>query len=415
MFLHKKAARAVGRRLKANVSLDFGSNESDLRNSLNVEKDGNGITSSFKRKIQVVSGVPKKFVGTNGNVLYYTTDKGIYTLENNVRRLILDACPTEVAGCVFRSNFYLSGTGIGTNEVANDITPKSVSNRYFTSMAVCSDRIFGLYANEVRYCEAGIPNNWEYGEMLVLPERCDALIAVDGKVYVLGNTCYTLTPHAEHIEFKFSRIAHNLGAVAKYSVLNYNGCGVFASSNGLFKISSGKITPIFTQLNDLLDFSRSASAFFKGKWYLTCRTKSSSGIINDVTLKLDLDKEEVEGVLEYGFEVLAATPSVIYGLRNEEFHSFAQDTSLGRFVKSGIDFATDEKKFLDRLSVTTLHDLDVKIRSENETRLYKVKGKNSLQKINLRDMGWEFSIELSSDAGLSVKNLTLEAHTSKEE
>ena len=410
MFLHKKSAAGPFKRLKTALKLDFGGSAYDLRHSCNVERYGNGIISGFTQTEIPLPVLARQVIATNGDVLYVMTDLGVYSVVNGVSTRLINIVQPDLTTCTFRGSVLVSARDMGIYFVSAT-SSKSVYESGFDSLLVLNDRIFGMFSKEVRYTGAGQRDGWVNGEMIKTPTTCDALLAVDHKVYVLGDTCYVLTHDAEDIEFKFRVFAHNVGAVSRFSVVNYNGGAVFASSNGMYRLSSNKITPIFEQLNDVVDLSKCVATFFDGKYYLSCRTKGSSEESNDVTLILDVDTEEITGVLHDGYESLVSSKSLIYATRNGRCYAIKKGVSDGRYVKSNVDFATSEKKFLDRLTVKTLSDLDVAIRSENETRLYKVKGKKSTQKINLRDMGWVFSIELSSNDGLNVENLELFAHT----
>ena len=413
MFLQKKSARAPVKRLKCAVKLDFGAISGDLRGSVNAIKDGNRIVSRFRRREQFLFAEPRQVIGTNGEVIYVLCDDGMYSIRTSTMGWLSDDIASSATSCIYRGDMIISSDEFGTYFVTQN-KAQSIYKDGFSSLTVCADRILGLYQNKVRYTAAGERDGFANGETITLPTDCDALVTVDDKVYVLGNTCYTISPKADDIEFKFSYFAKNIGVVSERSVVVYNGRAVFASKSGLYQISSDKITPIFTQLCEAVDFAGSVATWFDGKYYLSCRTKDSSETLNDVTLILDLDSEEIVGVLDIGFESMCANSHTIYVTREGHQYRIVNEVSIGRFVKSKIDFATDKKKFLDRLTVTTRNDLDVAIHSENETRLYKIKGKKTAQKINLRDMGWEFSIELSSVDGLDVENLELYAHVCEE-
>ena len=412
MFLHKKSARVSAKRLKSVVKLDFCAKESDLRGSANVVKNGR-LVSRFRRREQYLFSDPIQVIGTNGDIVYLMCEDGLYSLRGSTLGWLTEEVVPAMSACVYRGDMILSAKDFGTYFVTQSKAQKVYGDGY-SSMTVCADRIFGLHQKEVRYTSAGKCDGFSEGESITLPTDCDALVAIGEKVYVLGNTCYTIAPKADDVEFKFSVFAKNIGTVSARATVVYNGMAVLASSNGLYQICFDKISPIFTELSDVLDLTGSVGTMFDGKYYLSCRTKNSSEKGNDVTLILDLDKEEIYGVLDTGFESICAIGDRIYVTREKHFYYILDGEALGKFVKTNVDFGTDKKKFLDLMTVTTIKDLDVAIHSENETRLYKIKGKKTAQKINLRDMGWEFSIELSSNSGLEVENMVLYAHVCEE-
>lgn len=413
MFLHKKPAVKSAKRLKLDVKLDFDAKEEELRGGLNVFRDGNRLVSKFQRNSLPITSPLKQTLGTNGDVVYLLFEDGLYAVQNALLSWLTLDVAEKACFCVYRGDTVVSSKEFGTYFLVKTKAKKVYADG-FSSMTVCADRIFGLYGKDVRYTAAGERDGWDNGETITLPSACDALVTIGQTVYALGNTCYKIAPDGDDVEFKFRVFANNIGAVAPLSVVNYNGRAVLASTSGLYQINSDKLTPIFEELSQVVDFSAASGAMSNGKYYLTCRTKNSSEIANDVTLILDLDSEKIVGNLGEGFGSICANNEMIYSEIGGKLYRIKSGVSQGKYLKTNVDFSTSQKKFLDSMTVTTLNDLDVIIRSENETRLYKIAGKKTPQKINLRDMGWEFSIELSSDMGLNVEKMTLFAHTTAE-
>ena len=409
MFLHKKSNRVPTQQLKTAVKLEFAPKSGELRGSYNVEKEGNRLISRYKRREVYFLAPPQQIIGTNGDLVYILCETGVFSLlGSTLRWLTMEGAPA-MCGCIYRGDMIISSPSVGTY-FAEQKKATSVYSGGFSSMTVCGDRIFGLDGQQLRYTAAGERDGWDKGEMITLPTECDALVTLGEKLYALGNTCYVVSPDADDVEFKFSLFAGNIGRVATKSTVQFNGRIVFASKNGLYQLSSTGIKPIFEYLNGAVDFTDCCATLFDGKYYMSCRSKDSAEEGNDLTLILDLDREEILGVLDMGAGSICAARDKIYLEKDEHGYWLDYTATEGRFVKSNVNFNSNKKKFLDALVVTTRNDLDVAIHSETETRLYKIKGKKSAQKINLRDMGWEFSIELTSTSGLDLEKVELYAH-----
>ena len=413
MFLRKKLTHAPSKRLKTDIKLDFDFASEDVGSCYNVERKGKGLRTRFRPRDYILKGEATQTLTSNGEWYYFMTKAGLYFSFGPYADVILSKFATDVGSCIFRDGVIVSGKEMGTFYVWED-APTQIFEGGFSSVTACADRIFGLNGNEVTYCEAGEMDGWSKGYILNLGGTCNALTTVGDKVYALGNTCYQISPDAVDVEFKLSQAATNIGAVSKLSVANYNDRAIFASSVGLYQISSNKITPIFLYLRDHFDMSISAGAWFDGKYYLSCKRRSTSSKVNDITLCLDVDREEVCGVFGEGYESIGASSKMVYAIKDGACIWFAPNTDEARYVKSNIDFGCDSKKFLDSLTIKTVTDLVLTIRSENETRVYSITGKNSEQKIKIRGMGWRFSIEMISSKGLSVEKLQLEAHVCEE-
>ena len=414
MFLCKRSQPAKAKKIvyPLNFDLEQMSGE-DLAESFNIEKDGNGIKTVYKINTNNFGTPARQGIISKDDLFYVMTDKGLCVVLENYSEIMLNAYATDVSGCYYRENVLISAKDLGTYMVYLNIATK-VSDDGFSSMTSCADRVFGLDKDRVRYTAAGKYDGWEEGESITLPSECNAIVAIGEKVYALGNDCYVITPQADDVEFKVTSLAKNIGTVSRMSVQNYNNRVIFGSSKGLYQLCSDKITRIFTCLNDTVDLSASAAALFNGKYYLSCRTKSGSSSTNDVTLGLNLDEEKIVGLLQYGYESMGKTDTRVYGVCNGVSRNFIFNPMYSKFVKSNIDLSHFGKKYLDWMSIRTLRELDVTIRSETETRLYKLEGKNSVQKINLRDMGCKFSIELFSQRGIFVSDLLIFAHVSEE-
>ena len=413
MILRNKLAHTPSKRLKTDVKLDFDFTSEDVCNCINVERKGKGVGTVYSTHPYRLKG-NAKLVFSDGKNGYFVTERGYFITTDAYYCEILLSRPTgELCYCAYRDGIIVSSSGYVTDYLVGKTVIPLLQDG-FSDLTCCNDRVFGLNNQEVVYAEAGTADGWSNGQTLTLATPCDALVTVGGKVYALGNTCYAISPDAEDVAFKLTHFASNVGTVSRTSIVNYDDKALFASRNGLYLISSNKITPIFQRLNEFFDMSDAAATYFKGKVYLSCKSRRNDAAANDVTLCLDIDDEEVCGVLDGGYSSLAATDTYICGVKGIEGISFSESSAYGVYVKSNIDFDCSAKKFLDALTIKTFSDITLTIRSENETRMYTLTGKNSEQKIKIRGMGWRFSIELTASSGLYVDKLQLEAHVCEE-
>ena len=414
MFLHNKTSKITSKTLKLPVKLDFSATHEDLSASYNVMKCASGVKTVFKRDTMKFSLPVRKIVGVNkDDYMFVMTDKGIAQCRNEANSSVFfEKFGSDPTSCVYRGSTVVSAKEFGTYSFTG-INYTKLCDDGFSSLTACADRIFGLNGKEVSYTSAGTSDGWKQGQTVTLPSACQAVASIGDKVYALGNDVYALVPKADDIEFKVAPLARNVGAVVRDSVANYNETVVFATVNGLYRLSSDKVTPIFQELNDVLDLTKSTATVFQGKYYVSARCEQGSSKTNDVTLCLDLDKG-VAGVLMHGYQDVSSTRTQIFCVSDGVCYAFNQNIGSGTYCKSNVDFGTSDKKFLDKLLIKTLTDVSVTIKSETESRQYRVKGSKNLQKINLHDMGWQFSIKLHSDRGVDVQSLTLVAHTVKE-
>ena len=413
MFLHKKASKPTKKALVLPLKFQIGTTSEDLRNTYNVEITDNGLHTRFNQSVLKFPAPLHYAVGTLDDHVYVMTSKGLCSKVNDTNWIFMVKKDGDVCSTVYRDNLIVSGKDYGTYLV-KEYEATSLHDDGFSSVTCCADRIFGLYKNQVSYTAAGKADGWEQGQTVTLPSECQALASVGNKVYALGNDCYMLVPDGSDLEFKVVPLARNVGAVAKKSVVNYLGAVVFATENGLYKLSGEKVTPICRQLNEVAQFGVSAGALFEGKYYLACVSKDSGEYVNDVIMCIDINSEQIVGMLQYGADSIVTTSKEIVTSNNGTCYSFGSGTYAAKYQVSNVDFATADKKFLDKLVIKTSDKLDITVRSETETRVYRLREKSHPQKIFLRDMGWKFSINLYSQSGLDVQDVTLYAHTCEE-
>lgn len=413
MFLGKKASKPTKTTLKLPLKFQFGVTSEDLRGSYNVEKIGNGLKTLYIRGIVTFPSPARYIVGYHNNLVYVMTDSGLCCMSDFSNEIFLGKYGADVCSCVYRDDLIVSGKDYGTYLV-KDSEATSLYGDGFSSVVACADRIFGLHKNQVSYTAAGKVDGWEQGQTVTLPSECQALACIGNKVYALGNNCYMLVPDGSDIEFKVVPLAKNVGAAAKRSVINYRDTVVFATVNGLYRLSNDRLTPICEQLNDVAQLGLGAGVLFQNKYYLACVSRDNGDYFNDVVVCIDIDDEQLVGMLRTSTDSLAVTSKKIVTAGIGICNTFSSGVSTGKYQLSNVDFANSDKKFLDKLVIKTGTNLDVTIRSETETRLYKLKGKIYPQKLFLRDMGWKFSIDLYSDDGLDVQDATLYAHTCRE-
>ena len=413
MLFHKKASKPAQKTLKLPLKFDFGTTAEDVRNSFNVERTANGIKTRYRRDIQVFPAIARYIVGYVDDYVYFMTDGGLCRMSEKDKTVFMEGLDWNVSSCVYRGNLIVSGKDYGTY-VVKECEATKVYHGGFSSITSCADRLFGLYKNQITYTAAGKVDGWEQGQTISLPGECQAVVSIGDKVYALGDDCYALIPKADDIEFKVVRLARNVGVVAPRSVVSYYDSLIFGTESGLYQLRSDKISPICEQLNEVLLFGVSAGVIFKGKYCLTCASKDVPELYNNVTVCIDVEREEIVGMLRNGGLSIAKTSKNVIMSGIGSCYVFYDGFYDGKYRVSNVDFGTNDKKFLDKLVLKTATDIDVTIRSETETRLYKLKGKSYPQNLFLRDMGWRFSIEFFSEDGLDVQNAVLYAHTSKE-
>lgn len=412
-----------------NFKIDLSSGDALLCDGVKVE---NNVLRGFhdyepldtRKEYMGIAGVNSKylFVHTNRILRKYDGDA-----TNNVmmKMPVINAISDDARCDVYRDAIYIAFDDDGIIKYDESLDRPGVRWSFYESagdVAVVNERVIMLTNDglRLRFGDSGgrLYSDGETTDIvpsITLPSAVQAIQRYDNNtLYALGNTCYKLTFSADEQEIKIKTIADNVGEVVLHSVVHIGDKIVFSTRNKLYILHKDKLTPIFTELNNVIDdYADSRASAWRGRYVLTIPyLQGRRGYV------LDVDKREcvsafchdVKDVCVYdGRDVMVKNDGELVRFVDHAYRS-------GVFTRTRIDFGNSRRKFLRRLNVTTLYDVDVTITDGNGVkRVYRLRGSDKPQNVNVYGSGRAFDMEIRSLGQMEVTRLTLVAETYKEE
>ena len=410
MFFSKKLKGAPAQKHRVSFNLDFNKTRGAFLKQRNVAKVGDKLFSAF-------GVIQSPYTETVDRALFQIGDyfvalaNGLGVVSYNsgqVLRLADVTSDSTVSHVKYQDKIVFS-TDSGTYVTDSGDMSERINDNYYTSLATCYSRIFGISGKDICMTLAGDISQWDDSLVINADTKLDALIALD-KLYVLGDTCYTLVPNAEECNMQFKPFAFNVGAVQAESVTALGKRAIFASTNGLYKLTSNSITPIFTQLYDYVSFDGCVACEYNGKLCITCKRRDGDMTKNDILLVLDVDREQIDAVLDVEAQHIATIDGKLYMVVNNKLCMASDEIVESSYVET-VDFHSGDVKYLDKLTVRTLTDVDIWIDNGREKRRYCVRGKHNVQRLPLAGSGRQFDVVVHAHDGMQLDCLELTART----
>ena len=409
MWLKKTSVTALKRR--ARLKLDLPS-DGDLVHCDNVLCADGRLSGAYgfdeHKYFNAFKAV--KVLGESEGWVYVSTDEGLFVCHSKMPTHVSYDPYDETSGCWYQGLLIFSAPGYGTY-VVRDAKKQIIYDVGCVSMAVCNDRIFGVDPKgNVHVAPVG---EMDFAEAFrITPHtKVAAVVAIGKKLYALGDTCYAVDPcHADDVDVTFRAISHGVGSVVTDSVATLGNRTIFATDSGLRVLQSDRVSPIFTSLGSLVSFDGCVACVHDGKYFITCKRLDGTRERNDITLILDVDKEKVVGVLNQGFENIHSLGHTLYAVQNGLLLSMNQTTQTASWQRT-VDFGDAGVKYLDTLLIATKQDASVTVRTDNEKRIYRVKGKRTVQRISLAGHGRTFTVTVQSCGGMDVHYVELTARS----
>ena len=409
MFFSQRISSASAKQLKTKLPLETDKIFLDCHNLVRTPV---GLRSMGKFVQIPFAHAAKKVVAYCNDRLYIHTVNGLYTLKGDVANCVYSAEMTDVTSLLFNRYLILSSRQAGTFQATDDKLTV-LTNNGFDALATTRERIFGVQPTKLQIAPAGQLDQWRSSLEIDPQTDCDTAVAVDNKLYLLGDVCYAYESKAVELDSKLYPIASNLGKVQSASAVCLGRKAVFAA-NGLYKLQSGNVDRVFEQLDAYLDLDGAAACALYGYYMLSCKRKYGDKARNDVTLLLDVASEKVMGVFDCGFQSLFSYGNDVYAVQDGQVYKFFPQDSDARYKCSKIDMGSQKIKYLDELTLRVEKDCEVKVTSELCEQGCFVKGSPFAQSIRLCCYGKEFCVEVLAKDGLKLDSLQLHAHAQSE-
>ena len=279
------------------------------------------------------------------------------------------------------------------------------------------------------------PTNWdisldEAGYIEIVDDRgcLQKVVSFNDYVYIFKEYGISrLSAYGDQAEFSLSSMYVTSGKIYGNSVCVCGDRIIFLSRDGIYSFNGYSATKLSLNIESMFEENNDecCSAYHNGKYYLGCRLKYddnetigcegySEGYINNSLIELDLKTGDI--TLTRGVD-LKDMCSIEYETVNKLAVIFNNEHKkvLGQIDNSGTIFGTPLKKVwtspytnlgyankvkkIEKFSLVTKHNCKVVIKTNLESKIFEIEGKNSTSTIypNLKGEMFQFSIETDGD------------------
>ncbi len=413
MFRPKRLRTPSYEMLSVKVKADLQDCYLDCHNVRELPHGGLAALGRFD-EVALEQKVKKAAFADKGKIYFVTPEgDGLYVKEGDAVSCVMQGKFEDVFFLSYGSYPLFTSPSTGVFRIVGSEVVK-LSLYGFYNMAVSRDIAVLNQRNGVRVAPLDeTVNAWTLAHKVPLNEQCSAVVTLGKKVYLLGNDCYAFEPRAYTPDSTLFPVAHNVGFVRAESVVALGNKAVFASDGKLFKLQSEKVSRIFGQLDATVDFHNAVACRLNGYYLVSGQRKLLSGGKNDITLLLDVDRERIAGVFEWGFDSLYSRGEELYAVRDGVLYRFSEEEDLSIFRVSNLDLGTTRIKFLDKFAIRSNCYNYVLVESDGYRVGKYVTGKGSTQFVTVHGHGKQFGIEVQSEDGLDLQYLELFARAPK--
>lgn len=411
-----------------NFAIDLAS--SDALSCYNIKVDNNVLRSYGALKQLGLNSKCVNIIGIAGDYLVYQFQRSIARRYKNGTILgIPSFCSfsqDSTDGCYAVHHDYVYVTydqsGLLTYDFKNGFTTtnpyQSFTNIHLNDVAVVDERPAVLMEErKIYFAECGdckFENYDKINSYLELPTPVQAIKSLGGNtLYALGDTCYKITFSADESNIKTTAIAWGLNSVVNHSVAVMADKIIFATLGGLYVLRGDKVTKIFSQMDAAIpSYADCRGNVWRGKYALSVVNGKSRTMY-----VLDLDNGMCSSIMHGDTKNICFYDGEDYVLSGDRFKTITHDIATdSHFVRRGIDFNSNSRKYLRRLIINTKYDVDVYLTVDGAKRCYRIKGSDNVQSVPIVGNGRVFDVEIcAQQQRLNISHFELLAETYKEE
>lgn len=251
------------------------------------------------------------------------------------------------------------------------------------------------------------------------------LISFNDYVYLFREYGITkISLYSSKGNFSFTHLYTSTSKIFEESVCVCNDVVVFLTRDGLYRFNGSSVTKIFGSYDNYIqnfDNANCTADCLNGKYYLATRCKfqdgqtvgcESSTYVNNVLFEFDLERETVNILRGVDVRDLLAIETPFMNKMCACFNN-SNKQKLGQLNHSGKIFSEVNKKFwqsvytdlgevgkrkkIKEILLTTKYDIEVEIISDEESKTYKIFGKENEQRMQFCVFGKHFKFIFRTD------------------
>lgn len=329
-----------------------------------------------------------------------------------------------------------------------DTTPvKSTKNLHLTSLCSHYERLFATTSTnkrQVRFSKDFDITNWEEtsdagGFIELVDDRgnINKVLSLNDYVYLIRDFGISrLSAYGDQSEFSVTHICQTSNVIYANTATVCGDRIVYLATDGLYYCVGSSVYKYNIKINDLFDktaLSTACACYYDGKYYLSARMnfddgkniscESETDYKNNVLVEFDLQSQKLN--ITRGVDICAMAAFVFDGWqRLAVLFNGANNQKVGQLTDDGKLFnvatkkcwqspATDlsslATKSVRSITLISPTDVEITIKTEQESQTLHVLGSEKLQKIVCNVKGVKISIAIESNSPtLYISNLSLD-------
>lgn len=335
-----------------------------------------------------------------------------------------------------------------------DATPvKSAKNLHLTSLCSHYERLFATTSTnkrQVRFSKDFDITNWDEtsdagGFIELVDDRgnINKVLSLNDYVYLIRDFGISrLSAYGDQSEFSVTHICHTSNIIYANTATVCGDRIVYLATDGLYYCVGSNVYKFNIKINDLFDKSALSSAcacYYDGKYYLSARMnfddgktiscESETDYKNNVLIEFDLQTQKLN--ITRGIDICAMASFVFDGWqRLAVLFNGSNNQKIGQLTDDGkvfnvatkkcwqspaTDLATLASKSVRSVSLISPTDVDIIIKTEQESQTLHILGSEKLQKLVCNVKGVKISVAIETDSPtLYISNICLDIDVLKE-
>jgi len=363
----------------------------------------------------------------------FTSKPDVFEYRFKVGNRLIMSSPTD--------NIVVSAGADGTFFYENTphISSSCVHENCFYGIASNDDSTL-LYSSDIAY------DDWDksrFNELVFSGGeggRLRKVFSFNDYVYLFReNGIVKIYPFSSNNPLSITHIYYSTALIIPQSIQRCGETMLFLSREGFHTFNGSVVKKLNLDIVKLIDtehYEKFTSACYKGKYFLACRINfqddekigcenSELGYENNAVLVYDVEQEKVE--LIRGVDICDFVPvesnimsKLVCCFHNEYKTHLGEltydgkifgETTIKKWTSVTSDFGEGDKtKIIKSISLYALKDCEIEIKSDNEAKVYKIKGKDKLQKLKTNIKGKTFQISfISKIGGQKISNVEINA------
>ncbi len=342
------------------------------------------------------------------NGIVYCGSGGLHFQKNDVTHIMSGVVLTKPCIAYSATSGYVFVSQVGAGTYLHADAWAKVNDLGFDTMAFFNERFLAVSQNKLYFTYCG-SSDWEGS--LSFPCELSAVAVLQNKLYVFGQDLFQVDFDAKTTNTKITTVCNNIGKVYPKTAVASGNKIFFFTPKGLCCFSESSVKQILLNTFVCSDNSDSTAAVFDGNYYLSYSAQNQKAC--NRVVKVDCDSLNPVTYFDISASFLLGGKRLLLGSKNK-LYTFSEDSSQMVWTSKRFDFGVSCKKFLKQLQIQAEGDVQVRLITEKEEKVYSFEKSGKLQKVNIHGVFERLNVEIKSNGAVSQFAVVAQVPTQSE-